>query len=156
MKHLWHFPYDVCCRCLVSEQKQVQPCLKENHAPSHMGMLSFSRTPLISVMIRHWSWILLEEEEEEETLLPLSSSSLVHAAAFASSPQYNRHGWPGFALTSNFLYFTGSVEHIPETKSAIGLMYRLLFCLTGSKQQQKTQRSERGMCFRWGREHGVY
>ena len=26
----------------------------------------FSRTPQISVMLRHWSWILLEEEEKEE------------------------------------------------------------------------------------------
>ena len=85
-----------------------------------------------------------------------SFSFLVHAAAFGSLPQYYPHGWRGFALTSSFLYYTGSDKHIPETKSAISQTYRLLFCLTGSKkQQQKAQHSERGMCVRQGRELGV-
>ena len=46
---------------------------------------------------------------------------------FSASDFSVRCSVAGFALTANFRYFTGEDQHVPETKSAIGQTYWLLF-----------------------------
>ena len=105
---------------------------------------------------------------------PARSRTAFHSPAFLSCrlamPNCSRHARyavSGFALSGNFWYFTGWCCCGPGTKSAVGQMYQLWFCVTCSKKKGESfrmQHSERVhvcvcvgvcVCSRQGRKLGV-
>ena len=75
--------------------------------------------------------------------LSLSGLRFLDSPAFSFCCSYSEpvRMTAGFALTSNFQYFTGLRSAYTEKESAVSQTCRLLFCLTSSQKEKEKKKA---------------